>query len=277
MTTEIETATNNQMVASGGTGFEDITSDDLQIPLLALIQSNSPERKKKHEKYIPGVEEGMILNRATEQFYTTNDEKTSIFMLPVHIDKATIEWSPRDEGGEGGGFVARHPWDYEPVLQQKAQGLPPNEWRADNGNQLKRTYYLWVIIYDPDEPDNLTDYAIVAFESTKAAVFQNWVTKAKKASEMIDGQRCQVPLWRMFLRLGSKFQHNKKGDFYNFTLAFANIDTLEACGWKEAILTQNDPLVLASEEFRQAITSGKAQADTSSMNETQSDPDDAPF
>lgn len=262
-----------------GTGFEDVTAEDLQIPFFALLQDNSPQRKKKHDKYVEGAEEGMILNTATDELYSGED---GVLLVPVHLEKATVEWKPRDEDGGGGGFVARHPWAHPEVIQQKAQGVPPNKWRSAAGNVLKRTYYLWCLIIHPDEPENLTDFVIVSFESTKIKVISNWLLKAKKAQRPdADGRKHQVPLYEMLIRLGSQYVRGDN-DYYNYTLGFANASDLssrDAVGWKDATLDPESELAQAAVSFRQSIVAGVAKMDDSAMNaagETDGD-DDIPF
>ena len=39
------------IMSNAGKGLENITSEDITIPRLSVIQSNSPQRKKKDEKY----------------------------------------------------------------------------------------------------------------------------------------------------------------------------------------------------------------------------------
>lgn len=260
-----ELAPNNLMDSDG---FDDIDAGDMSIPYLTLLQDNSPQRKKQHAKFIEGAEEGMILNTVSEELHPTEDGQ-GLILVPVHIEKATVEWAPRDEGGGGGGFVARHIWNHPDVVRLKKQGVAPNKFVSQAGNILKQTYYLWVLIIDPDMPKpdlmDLRNYAIVSFESTKAAVFQQWVSKAKKATmEGPDGTKMQVPLWRLMLKLGAKFTPGKKGDYFNYTLGFANPSSFDACGWKDSILADDSVYLEAATAFREAIASGIATADTSS-------------
>lgn len=249
-------------------GFGEIDAGDMSIPFLTLLQDNSPQRKKQDASFIPGAEEGMILNTVSEELYQTVDDQ-GLMVIPVFIDKAVIEWKPRGGDGSGGGFVARHSWDHPEVVSQKAQNISPKDWRSKDGNVLKRTYYLWVLIVDPEikDPDlmDLRNYAIVSFESTKAAVFQQWVSRAKKATMIGDnGKKVQVPLWRMMLKLGAKYQQSSKGNFFNYTLGFVNPANFEDCGWKDSILPADSNFHQAALAFREAITSGIATANTQS-------------
>ena len=85
------------IMSNAGKGLENITSEDITIPRLAVIQSNSPQRKKKDEKYIEGAEEGDIFNTVTGEIY-----KEPLTVIPCAYRKSYVEWIPREKGG---GFV----------------------------------------------------------------------------------------------------------------------------------------------------------------------------
>jgi hypothetical protein len=57
------------ILKNAGKGLQNVTNDDITIPRLAIVQSGSPQRKKKDEKYIEGAEEGMIFNTVTNTVY----------------------------------------------------------------------------------------------------------------------------------------------------------------------------------------------------------------
>ena len=88
------------IIKSAGLGLENVTNDDITIPRLAIIQSGSPQRKKKDEKYIEGADEGMIFNTVTNTLYPE-----SLEIIPCGFRKTYVEWVPREKGG---GLVAVH-------------------------------------------------------------------------------------------------------------------------------------------------------------------------
>ena len=102
--TDIANLSEDLILASAGKGLQNISNDDVTIPRLAIIQSGSPQRKKKDEKYIDGADEGMIFNTVTNELY-----KDSLEVIPCGYRKTYVEWVPRDKGG---GLVAVH--DYKP-------------------------------------------------------------------------------------------------------------------------------------------------------------------
>ena len=52
----------DQIVADAGKGLQNVKTEDMSIPRLAIVQSGSPQRKKKDDKYIEGAEEGHVFN-----------------------------------------------------------------------------------------------------------------------------------------------------------------------------------------------------------------------
>mgnify|MGYP003654906449 FL=1 len=88
------------ILKNAGKGLQNVTNDDITIPRLAIVQSGSPQRKKKDEKYIEGAEEGMIFNTVTNTLYGNTIE-----VIPCGYRKTYVEWVPREDGG---GLVAVH-------------------------------------------------------------------------------------------------------------------------------------------------------------------------
>lgn len=81
-------------------GTEGIDNGDLILPRLALCQSNSPQRKRGNEKFIPGLEEGMMFNSLTGEIY-----EAPLQFIPISLRKHAIEFKPMEEGG---GIVDRN-------------------------------------------------------------------------------------------------------------------------------------------------------------------------
>lgn len=74
-------------------GNENVTSEDVIVPRVALCQSNSFERKKGHAKFIDGLEEGQFFNTATKEIYGE-----SLRVINVHYFKSRIRWNGKEIG-----------------------------------------------------------------------------------------------------------------------------------------------------------------------------------
>ena len=76
-------------------GSEDVGRDDVLIPRLALAQDGmSPQLKKAHESYIPGLQAGDLFNSVTGEIYGAK-----VQVVPLVFFKNFIEFVPISAGG----------------------------------------------------------------------------------------------------------------------------------------------------------------------------------
>jgi hypothetical protein len=74
-------------------GNENVTSEDVIVPRIALAQSNSFELKKSHAKYIEGLEQGEFFNTATKEIYGK-----ALRVINVHYFRSRIRWNGKEIG-----------------------------------------------------------------------------------------------------------------------------------------------------------------------------------
>ena len=74
-------------------GFENQTQEDLKIPFLSVLQSNSPQCDDEN---FPDARPGMIFNSVTEELA---DGKEGVVFVPATTDHVYTEWVPIDDGG----------------------------------------------------------------------------------------------------------------------------------------------------------------------------------
>lgn len=80
--------------ASSRRGSENVTTDDLIIPRVELVQDLSPCRKRNDPSYIEGCDGGMLYNNVTRELYGTD-----ILIIPVFYRKEYLVWKDRADGG----------------------------------------------------------------------------------------------------------------------------------------------------------------------------------
>lgn len=90
------------MAMAGGAGNEALTSADLAIPFLKILQDLSPQTKKRDEEYVDGAEPGMFFETVSRTLW---DGDEGLVAVPCHYLSMVNEWVKRTEGG---GFVASH-------------------------------------------------------------------------------------------------------------------------------------------------------------------------
>jgi len=132
--------------ADAGAGSSNITAEDMQTPIISILQSNSPQCKRSDGKYIKGAEAGMLYNNVTQEVY--NGEK-GIPIVPCSFEKGYLEWKPAR-----GGLVAIHPAT-TPLKDQVT--LVPSAENPEkmipvlpNGNVLNETNQHYVLILNDE-------------------------------------------------------------------------------------------------------------------------------
>ena len=99
--------------ADAGVGLENITTEDMQIPFIRIIQALSPQLQKDDPLYIKGAEQGDIFNTVTHQVWKAEE---GIVVVPCYFEQKLLEFVPRSQGG---GFVQELSKDHPDVLNVK--------------------------------------------------------------------------------------------------------------------------------------------------------------
>lgn len=234
-----------------GMGMETVSQDDLQIPFVKLLQSNSPEVDP--ESGVPNARQGMFLNTATQQLY---DGKEGFQFVPIYLDKKYVEWVPQDKGG---GLVAQYdPNDPMVVEELKKVGKYKSIVLA-NGNELIETSYLYAVTLPDLNP------VIIAFTSTKLTPLKNWLTKLNYFQMGPVGKKYVPPLFAHQVKLTSvKQTNNAKQDFYNVVFGVAKGTTLT-----DALVTDAE-IYNKAKDTCVAIKEGKAKVDFSQTDKAAS-------
>lgn len=103
---QVTTVVQNTMPAflqgmTSNRGTENVTTEDLIIPRLEIVQSLSPCRKKSDPAYIDGAEEGLLYNNVTRELYGPD-----ALVMPVFYKKEWLIWKDRLKGGGFRGAFA---------------------------------------------------------------------------------------------------------------------------------------------------------------------------
>lgn len=234
-----------------GAGFEDVGRDDLAIPFIRILQSNSPQCDDDSGKYIKGAKKGMLINNVTNEMF---DGDKGIVFIPCQKSQQYVEWLPRDDGG---GFMGRHDSDSEVVTKAKANADPNNfgKLKAPNGNDLVQTYYIFGLAV---LPDGRVEQANLAFTSTQIKKYKQWITISNNIRRRrADGTSYQPAMYSYRYRLTTVPEENKKGKFYGWRITFAE-------GEAEKSIMTDPALYEACRQFHDAVSEGKVRPDYAS-------------
>lgn len=215
-----------------GMGFENQTSDDVLIPFLNVLQSNSPEVDD-----VTGAKPGMLYNTASGKLYT------ELVFVPCLTQHSFVEWRPRDAGG---GFVNRHGIHDPIVLEAKANAERFGKNKTPNGNDLVETFYIYGIYEEGQEFEPF----ILSCSSTKISAYKAINYKWRKFK--LNGAK--VPLFANLTKISTVKDENQYGKFFNINLSPARGDDLES-----SFITPDTPIFKAGMELYKMVESGRAK------------------
>lgn len=174
-------------------GNENVSNEDLVIPRLAIIQSQSPELDADDPKYIEGAKQGQMFNTLTRALYD------AIYLVDCFFRKEYAVFVKRTEGG---GFRGSFPTEKEAVQyvagSEDAQKL-----------EVTETAIHFCLAVNPDTGSVLGEVA-VPMTSTKLKVSRNWNSMIR----MRGGDRF-AGIWKMV----TKKEKNDKGSFFNYNVS----------------------------------------------------------
>lgn len=235
-----------------GAGLENVSSRDLLIPRLMLLQALSPQVMPKKPEYIPGAQVGDICDVGTGELFDP-----PLIFLPVHYTKQYLEWAPRSTGK---GLVAIH--SDVSVLENAAKqekGPPINK----AGNLIVEAAQFFGL--------NLSAggrQCFIPMTSTQLKKARRWLTLA--TSEKItraDGSTFTPPLFYRTYQLSSTDESNSEGDWAGWKIErgvpLQEFDT----HWRSIF---NDAM-----EFRESLLKGQARGDLEREEGTTIDNDSA--
>lgn len=229
-----------------GTGYEEVTNDDLVIPFLNVLQANSPQVED-----LDNAKAGMFYNTTTQELL--DGDKGFVFQ-PIYNTKAFVEWVPRDKGGNGAPVT-----QYDPDSNEVKEAIAANGGSKYGGlsigeNSLIETHYVYGFVLD-EKGKEIKDFVVLSFSSTKIGPKNKWIQALRTVGK-------GIPLCANRTIIKSIKQKNEKGSFYNVTF------TPLTNTWRESLINPASEGYLL-EEARKSIellTAGKAKADYANQN-----------
>lgn len=246
-----------------GLGMEGMTSADVSIPFINLLQPLSPE--VSGEGAVEGAKSGDFFNTVSRELISG---KKGFLFQPCVRQHVFVEWVPRDAGG---GFVAIHQDDSAEVIEaRRNNGGKVYGGMKIGDNDLLETVYLYGHVLDEDGLTPL-GFAVLSLTSTKLKPLRDamtlvWTTR-------INGRT--PPLFAFRFRITSKPDKNKKGQpFQNIVIDAKALPLLNPAVEAEAALLAQGRAFMAS------VRDGERKADiaaSASAREPGVEDTDTPF
>lgn len=161
---EIEAAQQAAMMAGQESAAVDFGREDIAIPRLTILQTNSPQVLTRENSYVEDAEPGMIYDSVGNELW---DGENGIVIQPIHYRRTFVEWITRENGA---GFVADHGLEYGNELLPQTQKDDKGRDILPNGNQLNNTMEYVVHRLTEEGPQQ----CIINMGSTQLKKGRNW-------------------------------------------------------------------------------------------------------
>jgi|7_EtaG_2_1085326.scaffolds.fasta_scaffold30645_2 hypothetical protein len=190
--------------SDSGKGFEEITSSDLQIPFLRVLQPLSPQLKKSDDAFIEGASQGDIFNTVTKTFWSGEE---GVVVIPCYYQLKLLEFVPRTQGGGFQGELSPN----SPEVQNVQRDKETNMELLDNGNELVKTAQHYVKIV---HEDGTLESAIIDMKKTQLKKSRGWNTlmSMQKHNGML------LPTYSNMYRLTTSEDSNDKGSWITWSV-----------------------------------------------------------
>lgn len=179
---------------STGLGNEGVNTEDLVIPRLSIIQSQSPELDADDPThYIEGCKQGQMFNTLTREVFD------KILLVDCFYRKEFAVFVKRTAGG---GFRGSYPSNSDAVAAVESSDKPMDL-------EIVETGLHFCLVVNP-ENNKVMGEVVVPMTSTKLKVSRAWNSQIR----MRGGDRF-AGMWYLV----TKKEKNDKGTYYNFAVA----------------------------------------------------------
>jgi hypothetical protein len=241
-----------------GQGYENQDMSDRKLPIIELLQSNSPEVAESKGK----IWAGQFRNTVTGEVY---DE---VYFVPAITDHCWTEWIGRDDGG---GFRGRHPKNAKIVGDAVArndgraigklkvpQPPEPKTGKPQPDHELVESFEIYGILYDA-KTDEVLGFAMIPFTSTKIKVYRAWNSAIGNFAPTINGKKLapgQVPIFAHRVKMTSESETKGSNTYMVPVLSPAQGgDDL-----KNSLLPKNDSRYVEAKKLHDDVLKGLAKA-----------------
>lgn len=181
-----------------GAGNENVSSDDMTIPRLDVIQQLSPQIDPTSPKYIEGAKLGHVFNSLSGQLYT------HCFVVNLHFDTRYQVFKKRKFGG---GFEGSFANEAEALAHLDSAGLPRDQYDVS-----ETAIHKCLLLDDQGLPDQPV---LIYMSGSKMKVSKDWNSAIRLKDPRADRF---ASVWT----LSSAGEKNKQGQPYqNFKVDFA--------------------------------------------------------
>ena len=186
-----------------GDGLENVTSKDLIVPRLTILQGLSPQIQPKKTEYIKGAKVGDICDVGMNEVF-----EQPLMFLPVLFVKQYLEWASRQSGK---GLVHVH--DDKEILDQ-CERNDFGQFVLPNGNYIAETAQFFGLNLSADNRRSF-----LPMTSTQLKKSRSWlsIATAEKVKRS-DGTLFTPPLYYRTYAISTVEESNSKGDWIGYKI-----------------------------------------------------------
>ena len=239
-----------------GQGFENNDMSFRKLPMLVVLQSNSPQVVESKGK----IHAGQLYNTVTEEVF---DE---VVVIPAVLDKCFLQFVPRDDGG---GFRGRLLADSKVVKDAIARNegrsigklpLPqpndPKTGKPQPTHELVENYEMYAIT---TRGDDTAGFAVIPFQSTKIKVLRAWNSQIEQFAPKLGGKQFrprEIPMFAHRVKITTEIETNSKGTYFVPVLSPA----MGGDDLVKSLIGRNDPRYQAAKQLHDDVLAGHAKA-----------------
>jgi hypothetical protein len=224
-----------------GEGFEKTSSEDLPMPFINVLQTNSHQLDEEDEKYIEGAKVGQFFNIATKELFS------ELLVIPVAWEKKEVEWRVNR-----GGFVAEHLPEEAPIASREGY-----KKYSPDGNELVLTVHYYILYF---KEDGTYDTGIIPLSSSGLDTHRQWqmaFQKIKMPSKNKRSKPFKPPIFAFHWNLTTYSKKNKKGKW-------------KAIDFEQKDLVKDEEIINTVISFREIVSTGSVKKDYENFDQEDS-------
>jgi hypothetical protein len=194
--------------AKQGDGLSNVSTKDVMIPRIKLLQKMSPETDNES---LPTAKAGQIFNSASQSVY---DGPTGIRVVPCEYIRTYVEWAPEGTGNKAP--VNIHPATSN-VMSLAKKSPTDNRFYLDNGNYVEETANHIVLILDDN--NNVESRGILTMKSSQLKKSRQWNYMMMTATMEGNGKTITPPSYAIVYRLSTLQEETNGKKYYGWTVA----------------------------------------------------------
>lgn len=243
--------TDDAFSAMAGEGLENVTTRDLIIPRLTLLQALSPQVQAKKPEYINGAKVGDICDVGTQEIFDA-----PLLFLPVHYIKQYLEWAPRSSGK---GLVKIH--DDASILDH-CKPDEKNRPTTKDGNYIAETAQFFGLNMSAGGRK-----CFLPMASTQLKKARRWLTLATSEKvTRLDGSSFTPPLFYRLYNLSVADESNAEGDWAGWKIERGERLQDFAPNWRE----HYDEAIAFRESLKRGEIRGDVGAEDAEVSSSES-------